>query len=228
MNILMPSTTLICFWFARTMILDSCGAGTADAMYYFLKYVTKVQNEIQSLQALLLLSCDRRKAKEIEMNHIGEENSPVAVGRARVNSMAVSLSKKQENTAPICALSLRRSSAFFLSNKCAPLLLAQAMRIVQNTEYEVNLVQNAAGQYIGSKQYFDFLYSYEALQNLNLMKFVVHVTIVKNISKTQETAISEDANQIQWFERRFFLYKMFIRYRKHIFFNEKIYPSYQI
>ncbi len=60
------------------------GAGTTDAIYYCLKYLTKVQMAIESLEGLLMMSYDRREQVELDREKDGAPLPKEARGRARV------------------------------------------------------------------------------------------------------------------------------------------------
>lgn len=72
---------------------------TTDAFYYCMKYATKVQTEIESIENVLLDSYDRRARKETEREANGIPLGSVSVGRSKVNSMAIYL----EEAAGICS-----------------------------------------------------------------------------------------------------------------------------
>lgn len=78
--------------------------GTTDALYYVMKYVTKVATENETTEKILMASYERREGIEKEKEASGLPMSAVVSGRSRVNSMAEALSKKQEVGAPMCAL----------------------------------------------------------------------------------------------------------------------------
>ncbi len=89
------------------------GAGRVKALYYCLKYVTKVQFEVDSLEGVLFAAYERRKKQEEEKEKSGIPLCVEASGKSRATSMALSMSRRQEISATMCGLYLRRGSAFF-------------------------------------------------------------------------------------------------------------------
>ncbi len=179
-------------------------SGTADAVYYCLKYVTKIQNAIDSVEGILMTCFEKRIDRESTHSQEGPPLSPVAAGRGRVNSMSVALCKMQEIAAPMAALYLRRGSAMYSSHDFAPLLLGQAMAVVQNLEHEITLVRTVSGQYMGSHQYNDFYYRHSSLVHMTLLEFVANIQVLKSNKRMQAQLEEEDKNCLSWNERTFF------------------------
>lgn len=124
------------------------GSGTTDALYYCMKYVTKVHIEVNDLERVLMGCYDRRMSAEQDAAVNGTQITKSSMGRARVNSMAITLSKKQEVSAPMCALYLRRKTSLISSHRFAPLLLAQIMAIIRQEEHETTLVEETSGEFV--------------------------------------------------------------------------------
>ncbi len=180
------------------------GSGTTDALYYVLKYVTKVQDTIQSLERVLMTSFERRSEKEQIIRNAGTALSPHAAGRARVNSMALDLSKKQEVPATLAALYLRRGSALFSSHTFASLHLGQAISIVRNIERDVSLVRNSYGAFVGCTQYTHYLFRHHLLREMNLMQFVSELKIKKSTKSSLKSAEDDEAKGKEFSEREYF------------------------
>lgn len=182
------------------------GSGTTDALYYCLKYVTKVQIEVDSVESLLMLSFERRKRKEAELELSGGHCGVSDAGRSRVNSMEITLSKRQEVSTPMCALYLRRKSALFCSHEFASVLLGQAMAIVQNETYVAIFVQREENEFVQATQYHDFVHRHEALHDMSLMEFVSKMQRVKGGKRTMVAAVTENMGAIDPSESYYFLF----------------------
>lgn len=132
--------------------------GTTDAIYYVMKYVTKVPVEDGQTERILMESFERRVKVENEKTAAGLPISNVAAGRSRVNSMAMSLSRKQQIGAPICALYLRRKISLYSSHEFVALLLAQSMEIIREEDHEAELLPRSDGRIVRASQHVDYSY----------------------------------------------------------------------
>ncbi len=180
------------------------GSGTTDALYYILKYITKCQNEVDSVEGILMASFDRRQQTEKGNEEGGSPMSQKDAGRARVNSMVLSLFKRQEISAPMSALYLRRGSAMFASHGFAPLLLGQALSVLKKAPHESVLYLKKDGDFVPSTQFSQYLYRHRQLKNMCLMKFVSEMKVKKGTKSDFKSELEAERNSTPAEDRSFF------------------------
>lgn len=121
--------------------------------------------------------------------------------------MAMSLSKRQEISAPMCALYLRRKSAMFCSHDFAPLLLAQAMAIVEKKDHSAKFVTSRSGEYVRATQYQEFIHRHESMRSMSLLEFISRHDRVRAPKRTMTAAVCDELNQRDECQRKFFLFR---------------------
>lgn len=167
------------------------GRSTTDAFYYTMKYVTKVPREMEGLESIILACFDKRRNRESEQSETGISHAAFSKGRARVNSIAIGLSKKQSVSSTMCALYLRRKHALYTSHDFVPLLLAQSIAIIRLEEHEASFEASGNRHFVRVPQHTDYLYRPKELQELSLMEYLSTMKRIKttesNIRKLKET-----------------------------------------
>lgn len=138
--------------------------------------------------------------KEMGKEAEGTPMSAISAGRARINSMAISLSKKQEVAAPMAVLFLRRKSAMFSSHDFAPLLLGQTMDSISNEIYDATLVVGVGDQYVRSTQLMDYMYRKESIGSISLLEFVSEFMRIRGKEGMVERVRNEEASDFMLFE----------------------------
>lgn len=148
------------------------GDGTTDALYYALKYATKPQKQVDSLEAILLLSLDRRLETENHLKASGVILASEKLAKARINSMAMASTKKQEISAPMAIQYLVHKTAFVSSHEFSSLLLAQFLSIMNQEEHEITLVQSTSNKFRRATQFDDYVFRHPSIRDINLYEFV--------------------------------------------------------
>jgi len=115
-------------------------------IYYATKYVTKMQNLVDSVTAGALAAFKRREQRERQVQEPHTDRS--SVGRRRVASLIFALTNRREIAGPFAALYLLRGSCAYVSASCTSLPLKDVLReLVEGNTHSCNLVELREGNY---------------------------------------------------------------------------------
>jgi hypothetical protein len=113
-------------------------------IYYATKYVTKMQNLVDSVTAGALAAFKRREQRERQVQEPHTDRS--SVGRRRVASLIFALTNRREIAGPFAALYLLRGSCAYMSASCTSLPLKDVLReLVEGNTHSCNLVELREG-----------------------------------------------------------------------------------
>lgn len=104
------------------------GEDVLDRIYYCCKYVTKPQNQVDSVTAVALSAFKRRQEKEDRQRGLQHAPIDLVVSRQRVASMAYSLTSRREVAGPLAALYILRKSCCYKSSPCENLPLLEVQK----------------------------------------------------------------------------------------------------
>lgn len=156
-----------------------------------MKYVTKLPKELESLEGIIKRCFGKRRKLESEREQTGISQSLVARGRSRVNSLAISLSKKQSVSSTMCALYMRRKSALYSSHEFVPLLLRKSIAIARSEENEANFEASGEGQFVRVTQSMDYTYRSVEMQALSMFEYIS----IRKLIKATEAKIQALRNE---------------------------------
>ncbi|ETI30094.1 hypothetical protein F443_22787, partial [Phytophthora nicotianae P1569] len=145
-------------------------------IYYATKYVTKMQEHVDSITAVALAAFQRRRLREAR----NEDTTAVertATGRKRVSSLLFAITNRREIAGPLAALYVLRGSCSFMSTPCATLPLravldelvdqsAHVCDLLELREHDSNITFRAASILD------DYMFRPSPLNHFNLYEYV--------------------------------------------------------
>jgi hypothetical protein len=147
-----------------------------ERIYYCCKYVTKYQNQVDSVAAVALAAFRRREEREqIETTKNGVNFDGVTKSRKRVASMAFNLSNRQEMAGPLAALYILRGECAYSSTRCEKLPLYSILaQLSGRGDYNCDLVDvsdegEPAYRPVGAMD--DYVYRPSKQDEINLYQF---------------------------------------------------------
>lgn len=109
------------------------GSNALLRIYYATKYVTKMQEQVDSITAVALAAFKRRQLREARNNDDNVETSAIdsqqraAIGRRRVAALVYAITNRREIAGPLAALYVLRGSCAYMSSPCVPLPLRNVL-----------------------------------------------------------------------------------------------------
>jgi hypothetical protein len=170
------------------------GANALLRIYYATKYVTKMQEQIDSITAVALAAFKRRQQREVRDDE-ATSSERAAIGRRRVASLLFAITNRREIAGPLASLYVLRGSCAYMSAPCATLPLrnvlqelvdqaAQSCDLVELREHGSDTVTFRAASFLD-----DYLFRPQALSELSLYEFVAKHFRRKRMPTTAETAL---------------------------------------
>ncbi|OWZ17209.1 hypothetical protein PHMEG_0008882 [Phytophthora megakarya] len=152
----------------------------ASRIYYCCKYVTKTQNQVDSVAAVALAAFWRREENEQEESDLrGEHADRIRRSRKRVAAMSYNLSNRQEMAGPLAALYIWRGSCSYTSAPCKKLMLYSIFALLfSDEEYSCDLIATpmtrddcGGSLYKTVSALDDYIFRPLQQENVNLYKF---------------------------------------------------------
>jgi len=174
------------------------GRGALLRIYYATKYVTKMQQQVDSITAVALAAFKRRQLHEARDGDDNVDAPPIqraAIGRRRVASLLYAITNRREIDGPLAALYVLRGSCAYMSTPCAPLPFQNVLHeLLEQAVHPCNLVElQAHGSddvtFRAASFLDDYLFRPSALDGLNLYEFVATHFRRKRISSTADAAL---------------------------------------
>ncbi|KAE9257986.1 hypothetical protein PF002_g517 [Phytophthora fragariae] len=95
------------------------GGLSALRIFYATKYVTKMQEHIDSITAVALAAIRRRQLREARNEEAVANTDRATIGRRRVASLLYAITNRREIAGTLSALYVQRGSCTFMSTPCA-------------------------------------------------------------------------------------------------------------
>jgi hypothetical protein len=110
-------------------------------IFYATKYVTKMQEHIDSITAVALAVFQRCQLREARDEEAATNIDRATIGRRRVASLLYAITNRRETAGPLAALYVQRGSCAFMSSPCATLSLRTVLHeLVDQVPHSCDLV----------------------------------------------------------------------------------------
>jgi len=160
-------------------------------IYYATKYVTKMQEQVDSITAVALAAFKRRQLREARNDETAHANR-AAIGRRRVASLLYAITNRREIAGPLASLYVLRGSCAYMSTPCATLPLRNVLqelieKAVQSCDL-VELQENGFDVTFRAASFLDdYLFRPTVLEQLSLYEYICKHFRRKRNHSTVET-----------------------------------------
>jgi hypothetical protein len=118
------------------------GSNALLRIFYATKYVTKMQQQIDSITAVALDAFQRRQLRKARDEEAAANIDRATIGRRRVASLLYAITNRREIARPLAALYVQRGSCAFMSSACATLSLRVVLHeLVEQVPHSWDLIE---------------------------------------------------------------------------------------
>ncbi|OWZ18810.1 hypothetical protein PHMEG_0007035 [Phytophthora megakarya] len=176
------------------------GAAALLRIFYVTKYVTKLQEMVESVTAVALTAFQRRRARE-QLNPREEDVDRASVGRRRVASLAFAVTNRREIAGPLAVLYLMRGSCCYMSTSCTSLPLKNILNeLIHDDVHSCDLVATNEGDFVpvyrAASLLDDYRYRPQSLDGVSLYEFVMKHFRRKRTRVTSAASLFEAAHPL--------------------------------
>ncbi|ETP03377.1 hypothetical protein F441_19650, partial [Phytophthora nicotianae CJ01A1] len=165
------------------------------------KYVTKMQEQVDSITAVALAAFKRRQLREARNNDdnvetpAADSQQRTAIGRRRVAELVYAITNRREIAGPLAALYVLRGSCAYMSSPCAPLPLRNVLHeLIEQGIHSCDLVElrlqgSDKVTFRAASLLDDYMFRPQALGKLSLYEFVAAHFRRKRTQLTRDAAL---------------------------------------
>jgi hypothetical protein len=163
-------------------------------IFYATKYVTKVQEHIDSITAVALAAIHRHQLREARDEEAVANADRATIGRRRVASLLYAITNRREIAGPLAALYVKRGSCAFMSTPCATFHLRAILHeLIDQNAHSCDLVElrscDASVTFRAASFLDDYSYRPPGLDYLNLYEYVARHFRRKRTTTTSECVL---------------------------------------
>ncbi|KAE9335950.1 hypothetical protein PF008_g13252 [Phytophthora fragariae] len=149
------------------------GLGALLRIFYATKYVTKMQEHIDSITAVALAAFQSRQLREARDEESVANTDRATIGRRRVASLLYAITNRCEIAGPLAAHHVQRGSCAFMSTSCSTFHLRAILHeLIDQVVYSWDLVElrgcDSSLTFRAASFLDDYSYRPPGLNNLNL------------------------------------------------------------
>jgi len=160
-------------------------------IFYATKYVTKMQEQVDSITAVAFSAFKRRQLREAQ-DYDATNGDRAGIGRRRVASLLYAITNRREIAGPLAALYLLRGSCAYTSVPCATLPLRIVLEeLIEQSAHSCDLVElhehESDVTFRAASFLDDYLFRPSSLSRLSLYEYVAKHFRRKRTQSTAES-----------------------------------------